>query len=70
MVHAEDSLVAQAYSGIREEIMRGRLRPGMPLSRRNLAEQLTGPSRGQWLARLDVDGLRVRHEDGDSDGRG
>ena len=59
MVHAEDSLVAQAYSGIREEIMRGRLRPGMPLSRRNLAEQL-GMSLipvAEALRKLEDDGL-------------
>jgi DNA-binding GntR family transcriptional regulator len=59
MVHAEDSLVAQAYSGIREEIMRGRLRPGMPLSRRNLAEEL-GMSIipvAEALRKLEDDGL-------------
>ena len=33
-------LADQAYSSIREEILRGRLRPGAPLSRRRLAREL------------------------------
>ena len=35
-----NSLVDQGYVAIREDILRGRLRPGMPLSRRRLAEEL------------------------------
>jgi DNA-binding GntR family transcriptional regulator len=34
------SLADQAYAAIREEILRGRLRPGAALSRRRLAEEL------------------------------
>lgn len=34
------SLADQAYLSIREEILRGRLRPGAPLSRRRLAREL------------------------------
>jgi DNA-binding GntR family transcriptional regulator len=34
------SLADQAYAGIREEILRGQLRPGTPLSRRVLAREL------------------------------
>ena len=33
-------LADQAYLSIREEILRGRLRPGAPLSRRRLAHEL------------------------------
>ena len=35
-----DSLADQAYEAVREEILRGRLRPGAALSRRRLAEQM------------------------------
>lgn len=35
-----NSLADDAYAAIREEILRGRLRPGTPLSRRRLAEEL------------------------------
>lgn len=59
MLPAEDSLVAHAYAAIREEIMRGRLRPGTPLSRRNLADAL-GMSMipvAEALRKLEDDGL-------------
>ncbi|HYT67034.1 MAG TPA: GntR family transcriptional regulator [Vicinamibacterales bacterium] len=71
------SLADQAYAAIREEILRGRLRPGMPLSRRRLAEELqmsTVPV-AEALRRLEDDrlvesraraGTRVRiHSDAD-----
>jgi len=35
-----NSLADQAYAAIREDILRGRLRPGTPLSRRRLADEL------------------------------
>ena len=35
-----NSLADQAYAAIRENILRGHLRPGTPLSRRRLAEEL------------------------------
>lgn len=35
-----DSLADQAYEAIREDVLRGRLGPGTPLSRRRLAEDL------------------------------
>jgi DNA-binding GntR family transcriptional regulator len=34
------SLADEAYVSIRDEILRGQLRPGMPLSRRRLARQM------------------------------
>ena len=36
-----NSLADQAYEAIREDILRGRLAPGTPLSRRRLAEDLS-----------------------------
>jgi DNA-binding GntR family transcriptional regulator len=53
------SLSDQAYAAIREEILRGRLRPGTPLSRRRLADELgmsTVPI-AEALRRLEDDGL-------------
>jgi len=53
------SLADAAYHGIREEILRGKLRPGTPLSRRRLAEEL-GMSIvpiGEALRRLEDDRL-------------
>jgi DNA-binding GntR family transcriptional regulator len=53
------SLSDRAYAAIREEILRGQLRPGMPLSRRRLAREL-GMSVlpvTDALRRLEVDGL-------------
>jgi DNA-binding GntR family transcriptional regulator len=53
------SLSARAYGAIREEILRGQLRPGTPLSRRRLAREL-GMSVlpvTDALRRLEVDGL-------------
>jgi len=53
------SLTDQAYAAIREEILRGQLRPGMPLSRRRLAREL-GMSVvpvTDALRRLEGDGL-------------
>jgi DNA-binding GntR family transcriptional regulator len=58
-VRAAGSLADEAYSAIREGILRGELRPGMPLSRRRLAEQL-GMSVlpvSDALRRLEEDGL-------------
>lgn len=52
-------LADEAYSAIREEILRGRLRPGAPLSRRRLAREL-GMSVvpvGDALRRLEESGL-------------
>lgn len=53
------SLVGKAYAAIRDEILRGHLRPGTPLSRRRLASTL-GMSVlpvGAALQRLEEDGL-------------
>jgi len=53
------SLAEKAYHGIRDEILRGQLRPGTPLSRRRLARQL-GMSVlpvTDALRRLEGDGL-------------
>jgi DNA-binding GntR family transcriptional regulator len=53
------SLAEKAYRGIRDEILRGQLRPGTPLSRRRLARQL-GMSVlpvTDALRRLEGDGL-------------
>jgi DNA-binding GntR family transcriptional regulator len=53
------SLSDRAYAAIREDILRGRLRPGTPLSRRRLADEL-GMSIvpvGEALRRLEDDGL-------------
>src|SRR5881397_237350 len=53
------SLADEAYAAIREEILRGQLRPGTPLSRRRLAQEL-GMSVlpvTDALRRLEVDGL-------------
>jgi DNA-binding GntR family transcriptional regulator len=53
------SLADEAYLAIRDEILRGHLRPGMPLSRRRLATQL-GMSVlpvSEALKRLEEDGL-------------
>jgi DNA-binding GntR family transcriptional regulator len=40
MTSSNESLADQAYEAVREEILRGRLRPGAALSRRRLAEQM------------------------------
>jgi DNA-binding GntR family transcriptional regulator len=40
MESSSNSLADQAYEAVREEILRGRLRPGAALSRRRLAEEL------------------------------
>src|SRR5712692_7692891 len=53
------SLSDRAYAAIRDEILRGQLRPGMPLSRRRLAQEL-GMSVlpvTDALRRLEADGL-------------
>jgi DNA-binding GntR family transcriptional regulator len=53
------TLADGAYASIRDEILRGRLRPGTPLSRRRLAREL-GMSVlpvSDALRRLEVDGL-------------
>jgi len=53
------SLADEAYLAIRDEILRGQLRPGMPLSRRRLARQM-GMSVlpvSDALRRLEEDGL-------------
>jgi len=50
-----DSLSGQAYRAIREVILRGQLRPGMPLSRRRLAQEL-------GMNVLPVTDARRRHE--------
>src|SRR5262245_63353398 len=53
------SLSDRAYGAIREEILRGQLRPGTPLSRRRLAREL-GMSVlpvSDALRRLEADGL-------------
>ncbi len=53
------SLAVEAYHAIRDEILRGQLRPGTPLSRRRLARQL-GMSVlpvSEALRRLEEDGL-------------
>jgi len=57
--HASASLADQAYLAIRDEILRGQVRPGTPLSRRRLASEL-GMSVipvGDALRRLENDGL-------------
>jgi DNA-binding GntR family transcriptional regulator len=56
---AEGSLAEQAYLAVRNEILRGRLRPGTPLSRRRLAGEL-GMSLipvGEALRRLEEEAL-------------
>jgi DNA-binding GntR family transcriptional regulator len=56
---ASISLADKAYAAVRNEILRGQLRPGTPLSRRRLARQL-GMSVlpvTDALRRLEVDGL-------------
>jgi DNA-binding GntR family transcriptional regulator len=53
------SLAEEAYAAVRDEILRGQLRPGTPLSRRRLARQL-GMSVlpvSDALKRLEEDGL-------------
>src|SRR4029453_12614444 len=53
------SLSNQAYLAIRDEILRGQLKPGSPLSRRRLAQEL-GMSVlpvTEALRRLEADGL-------------
>jgi DNA-binding GntR family transcriptional regulator len=53
------TLADGAYRSVRDEILRGTLRPGMPLSRRRLARQL-GMSVlpiSDALRRLEEDGL-------------
>jgi DNA-binding GntR family transcriptional regulator len=57
--HMGVSLADEAYAAIRDEILRGMLRPGAPLSRRRLAEKL-GMSVlpvSDALRRLEEDGL-------------
>lgn len=59
MLTGDDSLVTRAYTGIREAILHGQLRPGTPLSRRNLADEL-GMSLipvAEALRRLEDEGL-------------
>jgi DNA-binding GntR family transcriptional regulator len=59
MVSAAVSLADKAYAAVRDEILRGQLRPGTPLSRRRLARQL-GMSVlpvTDALRRLEGDGL-------------
>jgi DNA-binding GntR family transcriptional regulator len=53
------TLVDEAYSAIRAGILRGELRPGMPLSRRRLAEQfgMSVLPVSYALRRLEEDGL-------------
>ena len=55
---ATTSLAEEAYFAIREEILRGQLRPGTPLSRRRLARDL-----GMSVAPV-TDALRRLEEDG------
>jgi GntR family transcriptional regulator, rspAB operon transcriptional repressor len=55
---AATSLAEEAYVAIREEILRGQLRPGTPLSRRRLARDL-----GMSVAPV-TDALRRLEEDG------
>lgn len=60
--HAPASLADEAYLAIRDEILRGQLRPGTPLSRRRLAREL-GMSVlpvTEALRRLEDDGLVER----------
>jgi GntR family transcriptional regulator, rspAB operon transcriptional repressor len=59
MVQPAGNLVDEAYSAIREGILRGELRPGMPLSRRRLAEQfgMSVLPVSYALRRLEEDGL-------------
>jgi DNA-binding GntR family transcriptional regulator len=59
MGHPAGTLVDGAYSAIREGILRGELRPGMPLSRRRLAEQfgMSVLPVSYALRRLEEDGL-------------
>src|SRR3954464_13947365 len=53
------SLADEAYAAIREEILRGQLRPGTPLSRRRLARELrmSVVPVTDALRRLEEDGL-------------
>jgi GntR family transcriptional regulator, rspAB operon transcriptional repressor len=53
------SLSDEAYLAIRDEILRGQLRPGTPLSRRRLAKELRMSVLpvGEALRRLEEDGL-------------
>ena len=53
------TLADGAYFSVREEILRGRLRPGMPLSRRRLAQQfgMSVLPISDALRRLEEDGL-------------
>jgi DNA-binding GntR family transcriptional regulator len=53
------SLAEKAYQAIREEILRGQLRPGTPLSRRRLARELEMSVLpvSDALRRLEADGL-------------
>ena len=56
------SLSDRAYGAIREEILRGQLRPGTPLSRRRLAREL-GMSVlpvTDALRRLEVEGMECK----------
>ncbi len=55
---AATSLAEEAYLGIREEILRGQLGPGSPISRRRLAREL-----GMSVAPV-TDALRRLEEDG------
>ena len=54
-----DSLADRAYGAVREDILRGRLAPGTPLSRRRLAEDLRMSivPIAEALRRLEDDGL-------------
>jgi len=56
---ARVSLAGQAYTAIRERILRGQLRPGTPLSRRRLARELAMSivPVADALRRLEGDGL-------------
>ena len=59
MAQLAGTLVDEAYSAIRAGILRGELRPGMPLSRRRLAEQfgMSVLPVSYALRRLEEDGL-------------
>lgn len=57
--HSDTTLADEAYLAIREEILRGQLQPGTPLSRRRLARELkmsVAPIT-EGLRRLEEDGL-------------
>jgi len=56
---ASISLADKAYAAVRDEILRGQLRPGTPLSRRRLARQfgMSVLPVTDALRRLEVDGL-------------